>query len=76
MPDLPADAPKTDRELLLQIHYDIGRMKNDIGSKCKTIDRHEEEISRLKAHDYAEMVLIGAGVVLVGWAIAAGFVRA
>jgi hypothetical protein len=76
MPDLPADAPKTDRELLLQIHYDIGRMKNDIGSKCKTIDRHEEDISRLKMHDYAEMVLIGAGVVLMGWAIAAGFVHA
>lgn len=52
------------------------KMENEICKKCRQIDRHDEEISRLKMHDYAEMVLIGAGVVLVGWAIAAGFVRA
>ena len=51
-------------------------MEAEICRKCKTIDRHEDEIGRLKMHDYAEMVLIGAGVILVGWAIAAGFVRA
>lgn len=52
------------------------KMESEICRKCKMIDRHDEDISRLKAHDYAEMVLIGAGVILMGWAIAAGFVRA
>jgi len=52
------------------------KMESEICKKCRQIDRHDEDISRLKMHDYAEMVLIGAGVVLVGWAIAAGFVRA
>lgn len=51
-------------------------MESEICKKCKLIDRHDDDISRLKMHDYAEMVLIGAGVILVGWAIAAGFVHA
>lgn len=76
MPDLPADTPKTDRELLLQIHYDIERMKKDIGGKCKQIASHEERLGRLESHDYVEMVLVSVVILIVGWAIAAGFVHA
>ena len=50
------------------------KMEDEICRKCKMIDRHDEDINRLKMHDYAEMVLISAGVILVGWAIAAGYV--
>ena len=50
------------------------KMEDEICRKCKMIDRHDEDINRLKMHDYAEMVLISAGVILVGWAISAGYV--
>jgi hypothetical protein len=52
------------------------KMESEICKKCRQIDRHDEEIGRLKMHDYAEMALLGAGIIIVGWAIAAGFVRA
>jgi hypothetical protein len=68
--------PDSSEAMLARIDERTKNMEAEICRKCKTIDRHDEEIGRLKMHDYAEMVLIGAGVVLVGWAIAAGFVRA
>jgi hypothetical protein len=52
------------------------KMESEICKKCKQIDRHEDEIGRLKMHDYAEMAVIGAAIIVMGWAIAAGFVRA
>jgi hypothetical protein len=52
------------------------RMENDICNKCKQIDGHEKRLGRLESHDYAEMILVGAVVLVTGWAIAAGFVRA
>jgi hypothetical protein len=52
------------------------KMESEICKKCRQIDRHDEEIGRLKMHDYAEMALLGAGVIIIGWAIAAGFVHA
>lgn len=68
--------PDSTEVMLARIDERTRNMEAEICRKCKTIDRHDEEIGRLKMHDYAEMVLIGAGVILVGWAIAAGFVRA
>jgi len=68
--------PDSLEAMLARIDERTKNMEAEICRKCKMIDRHDEDISRLKMHDYAEMVLIGAGVVLVGWAIAAGFVRA
>lgn len=52
------------------------KMESEICKKCKQIDGHEQRLGRLELHDYAEMVLVGAGVMILGWAIAAGFVRA
>jgi hypothetical protein len=69
--DLPADVPKTDRELLLQISYDVNKMKTDVVSKCDQINRHEDRLSRLEKHDYAELAIAGIFVLVMGWAIAA-----
>lgn len=51
-------------------------MEAEICRKCKMIDRHDEDISRLKMHDYAEIAVLGAAILITGWAIAAGFVHA
>ncbi len=52
------------------------KMETEICNKCKKIDGHEERLGRLELHDYAEMAIGGVGVVIIGWAIAAGFIHA
>jgi pyruvate/2-oxoacid:ferredoxin oxidoreductase alpha subunit len=68
--------PDSLEAMVARIDERTRKMESEICNKCKQIDRHEDEIDRLKMHDYAEMVLIGAGVLVMGWAIAAGFVHA
>lgn len=67
------DSPEA---MLARIDERTKNMEAEICKKCKQIDRHEDEIGRLKMHDYAEMAVIGAAVIVMGWAIAAGFVKA
>lgn len=69
-------SPKTDRELLLIISQDVKNMEKSVCAKCSQIDAQEKRIARLELHDYAEMAIAGVGVVVVGWAIAAGFIHA
>jgi hypothetical protein len=49
--ELPADVPKTDRELLLQIHMDVNYLRTKIignGGICQEIDGHEMRITALE----------------------------
>lgn len=75
MAGLPADAPKTDRELLLQIYYDVSKMKNDMIAKCDMINDHEDRIGKLEMHDYAEMAVATLTILVIGWLVAAGLIR-
>ena len=68
--------PDSLEAMVARIDERTKNMENVVCRQCKMIDGHEKEINRLKMHDYAEMVLVGAVVVVMGWAIAAGFVRA
>ena len=68
--------PDSPEAMLARIDERTKNMENEICKKCKQIDAHEERLGRLELHDYAEMVLVGAVVLIMGWAIAAGFVRA
>ena len=51
---LPADAPKTDRELLLQIHGDMHSIKERLegrdgrGGLCAQVENQAERITRLE----------------------------
>jgi hypothetical protein len=68
--------PDSPEAMLARIDERTRNMEAEICRKCKQIDGHDERIGRLELHDYAEMVLVGAVVLVMGWAIAAGFVRA
>lgn len=67
--------PDSVEAMLARIDERTKNMENEICKKCKQIDRHEEEIGRLKMHDYAEMAITGAFVLVIGWAISAGFIH-
>jgi|GEM_PF-2293124 len=46
-----ADIPKTDRELLLQIHSDLGHLNQKIvgvGGICETVQNHDNRICALE----------------------------
>ncbi len=52
--ELPADVPKTDRELLLNIHGDLIRVKERIegkdgrGGLCALVEKQEKRINALE----------------------------
>lgn len=54
MPELAADVPKTDRELLLQIHGDMKQVKERLEGKdgtggiCAVLESHGKDIQELQ----------------------------
>lgn len=66
-PDLPADQPKTDRELLLQIHSDVKNMKETItgpngqGGICKDVKQLQRDRWYLAGAIGLLIVMVGAG---------------
>jgi len=43
-----ADQPKTDRELLLLIHGDMKKVKEQIGGVCLQLKDHDDRIDKLE----------------------------
>lgn len=68
MPDIPADAPKTDRELLLQIHQDVIHLRQKIEGQdgiCDIQKRQQQEIDELKKWRIYQTVLLIALIALI-----------
>lgn len=71
-PDLPADVPKTDRELLLIIHQDVNQMKEKIqgkdgkGGLCSQIEQQGNRISDLERSRWYLAGGLGLLLLLVG----------
>jgi hypothetical protein len=69
---LPADVPKTDRELLLTIHQDVNHMKEKIegkdgtGGLCGSIESQEKRISGLEQSKWYLAGALGLLIILVG----------
>ena len=66
--NLPADSPKTDRELLLQVHQDVKQLKEFLkgndgnGGMCALVVQHGKELNDLKNWRW---YIIGIGSVAV-----------
>jgi hypothetical protein len=71
-PDLPADVPKTDRELLLTIHQDVNHLKEKIegkdgtGGLCGSIEAQGKRISDLEQSRWYLAGGLGLLILLVG----------
>lgn len=68
--------PDSLEAMVARIDERTHKMESEMCKKCKQMNSHDERLNRLELHDYAEMVLVGAVVLVMGWAIAAGFVHA
>jgi len=68
-PELPADVPKTDRELLLQLNqkidYITDRLDGEAGL-CSTIRMQEERIKKLERDRWYLAGALGLLIMLVG----------
>ena len=70
--DLPADVPKTDRELLLTIHQDVNHLKEKIegkdgkGGLCGAIDDQAMRINKLEESRWYLAGGLGLLILLVG----------
>lgn len=60
MSDLRADVPKTDRELLLDVHKDVQLLVKSQSDICKRLDGHDEQLKVL--NDWRWYIIGGVSI--------------